>query len=314
MTWFAIDTWIVITAALAGVACAIPGSLLVLRRLSMMGDAISHAVLPGIAIGFLASGARTSFLMFFAAALTGLLTAFLTEFIGNRSRFERGAAMGVVFTTLFASGLLLMVSAANHVDLDPSCVLFGSLELTPLDVLYSLQIGNTFIDIPRATVVLGIVCLINLAIVIAAYRAFVMTAFDAGHADSIGVSSRMFHYLLMAVSAVTTVAAFEAVGSILVIAMLIVPAATARLFAQSLSATILYASLFAIASAIIGHASAIYLPPLLGFSDTNSAGMLALTAGVIFALAVAVSAIVRHWRRHSVEQNLSSKTTRTASA
>ena len=131
MNWYMYDTWIVIVGALCAIAAALPGTFLVLRRMSMMGDAISHAVLPGLAVAFLVTGTRASFAMFAGAAIVGVLTAVFTQWISQWGRVDRGASMGIVFTTLFAIGLLLIVQAADHVDLDPGCVLYGAIELTP---------------------------------------------------------------------------------------------------------------------------------------------------------------------------------------
>ena len=124
MDWYAIDTWIVIVGMLAAVSCALLGNFLVLRQMSMMGDAISHAVLPGLAVAFLITGARASLAMFVGAAVVGVLTAVFTQWISRFGKVDQGASMGIVFTTLFALGLILIVRAADHVDLDAGCVLY----------------------------------------------------------------------------------------------------------------------------------------------------------------------------------------------
>lgn len=133
MEWTFLDTWIVVVGMLGAMSCALLGNYLVLRRMSMMGDAISHAVLPGLAIAFLVSGSRESLPMLIGAILIGVLTTFFIHGIDKLSGLDRGASMGVVFTTLFALGLILIRQAADHVDLDPGCVLYGAIELTPLD-------------------------------------------------------------------------------------------------------------------------------------------------------------------------------------
>src|SRR5690606_16328487 len=134
MEWTSYDWWIVATGALSAMACASLGCFLVLRRMSMMGDAISHTVLPGLAIGFLVSGSRDPLPMFVGACAAGLLTVGLVHAIHRFGDLDEGASMGVVFTTLFAIGLILIRRAADHVDLDPGCVLYGAVELAPLDV------------------------------------------------------------------------------------------------------------------------------------------------------------------------------------
>ncbi|MCB1229443.1 MAG: metal ABC transporter permease [Verrucomicrobiae bacterium] len=278
--WTSFDTWIVVTAALCAVACALPGCFLVLRKMSMMGDAISHAVLPGLAVAFLITGTRASSAMFLGAAIVGILTAIFTQWVSKVGNVDRGAAMGIVFTTLFAVGLLLIVRAADNVDLDPGCVLYGAIELTPLDVV---KVGG--FDIPRAAAVLGTVLLINFGIIAALFKEMRLSAFDPALADTLGFSSRFLHYLLMTMVAVTTVASFEAVGSIIVIAMLIVPAATALLLTRRLIPMIAIAVGVAVIAAVLGHASALTVPKWFGFDTTTSSGMMAAMTGLLFGLA-----------------------------
>jgi manganese/zinc/iron transport system permease protein len=278
------DTWIVVTGALCAGACAIPGCFLVLRQMSMMGDAISHAVLPGLAIAFLVSGSRSSIGMFFGAAVVGVLTAVFTQWISQLGKVERGASMGIVFTTLFAFGLLLIVQAADHVDLDAGCVLYGAIEMTPLDTLI-FRVGENLVEIPRATFVLGIVFLINAGIVFLLFKEFTISSFDPELSTTLGINAGFMHYLLMTMVAVTTVASFEAVGSIIVIAMLIVPAATAYLLTENLSVMILISLIFSILASFLGHLSAITIPRLFGFQDTSTSGMIAVVAGLLFVVA-----------------------------
>ncbi len=280
MPWTVFDTWIAVTGMLCAISCAIPGAFLVLRKMSMMGDAISHAVLPGLAIAFFATGARDSLPMFFGAAIVGILTALFTQWISKFGQVDRGAAMGIVFTTLFAIGLILIVRAADHVDLDPGCVLYGAIELTPLDMV-------TFgpFELPRAAAVNGTILLINLGIVALLFKELLISSFDPALTKTLGFSPGFLHYLLMTMVAVTTVAAFESVGSIIVIAMLIVPAATALLITRRLVPMIAIAALVGSVSAWSGHWMAIRIPPLFGISDTTSSGMMAFASGLLFTFA-----------------------------
>jgi len=280
MNWSSFDTWTVVVGALCAVACALPGCFLVLRKMSMMGDAISHAVLPGLAIAFFITGTRTSSAMFIGAAIVGILTAVFTQWISRFGNVDRGAAMGIVFTTMFALGLILIVQAADHVDLDPGCVLYGAIELTPLDTVAFA--GN---QIPRAAIVISVVALFNLAIILAFFKELRLSAFDPGLADTLGFSTRFLHYLLMTMVAITTVASFEAVGSIIVIAMLIVPPATALLLTRRLVPMIVIAAFTGILSAILGHVSAYAVPKWFGFDTTTTSGMMAAAAGGLFLLA-----------------------------
>jgi manganese/zinc/iron transport system permease protein len=284
MDWYVIDTWIVIVGALAAVACALLGNFLVLRKMSMMGDAISHAVLPGLAIAFLITGARASFTMFIGAAVVGVLTAVFTQWVSRFGKVDEGASMGIVFTTLFAAGLLLIVQAADSVDLDPGCVLYGAIELTPLDVVWRGELFGMDLAVPRAAMVLVCVLLINLACVMAFFKELRIVCFDSALATTMGINANLIHYLLMTLVAVTTVAAFEAVGSIIVIAMLIVPPAAAHLLTDRLDVMVILSALFAVVTAVLGHVSALTVPVWFGFTDTSTSGMMAVMAGLLFVV------------------------------
>ncbi len=279
MEWTFLDSWIVIVGILGAMSCALLGNYLVLRRMSMMGDAISHAVLPGLAIAFLVSGSRESLPMLIGAVLIGVLTTLFIQAIDKLSGLDKGASMGVVFTTLFALGLILIRQAADHVDLDPSCVLYGAIELTPLDTY--LMFGY---EIPRAAVTNGAMLLINLLFVILFFKELKITSFDPALATTIGINANLMQYVLMTLVAATTIAAFESVGSILVIAMLIVPGAAAHLLTDRMGLMLLISLVFAGLSAFLGHLGAITVPTWFGFQDTSTAGMMAFMAGLLFTL------------------------------
>lgn len=299
---WALDGWIIAAGALCAVASALLGPYLVLRKMSMMGDAISHAVLPGLAIAFLISDSRASLPMFIGAAIVGLLTAVFTEWIRSFGKVDEGASMGVVFTGLFALGLVLVVQAADKVDLDPGCVLYGAIEMTPLDT-------TTFLgyDVPRVVLSLGAVALLNLICILVFYKELKITSFDPALATTLGISSRLMHYLLMTLVAVTAVASFEAVGNILVVAMLIVPAAAAYMLTDRLGVMIFLSVIFGLFSAVLGHLGAITIPPVFGYESTTTAGMMALAAGLLFIIAAlcgprhGIITKLIHRRRLSVE-------------
>lgn len=276
---WSLDGWIVLAGVLSACSCALIGSFLVLRRMSLMGDAISHAVLPGLAIAFIVTGSRSSWAMFVGAVVVGVVTALLTQLITRYGKVETGAAMGVVFSVLFALGLILIRRAADHVDLDPGCVLYGNVVQVPLDAL-----GG---GIPPVIRNLVIVLAANLLFVALFYKELKITSFDPELADTLGIPSSLMHYALMVMVAVTTVANFEAVGSILVIAMLIVPAVTAGLFTDRLILVLVIGQVLAALSAIIGHPLAVYGPGWLGHDiSVNSAAMMAVVAGGLLGLAV----------------------------
>lgn len=279
MEWTFIDTWIVITGALSAMSCALPGNYLVLRRMSMMGDAISHTVLPGLAVAFLITGSRDSLPMLIGATAVGVLTAYLVQAVFRLSGLDRGASMGVIFTTFFALGLILIRQAADHVDLDPGCVLYGAIELTPLDVYFLF--GQ---EIPRAAVTNGGMLLVNLLFVLFFYKELKISSFDPALATTVGINAEAMHYALMTLVAATVVAAFESVGSILVIAMLIVPGATAHLLTDRLWVMLALSLVLAALSAFLGHVGAIVIPPWFGFRDTSTAGMMAVATGFLFVV------------------------------
>ncbi len=298
MNWTDLDNWIVITGILSALSCALLGNFMVLRRLSMMGDAISHAVLPGLAAAFLISGSRDSITMFFGAAVVGILTAVFTDLIHRLGKVEESASMGVVFTTLFAVGLIMIVKGADAVDLDPGCVLYGAIELVPLDTKTVFNI-----PVPRAVIVLTTVFVLNALFVIFFYKELKISSFDPELATTVGANALWMHFILMTLVAVTTVASFESVGSILVIAMLIVPPATAWLITDRLRTMILISLLIAELSAVLGHVGALKLPNFIGYEDTSTAGMIAVASGALFFITlffgpkhgIVIKSVERFW-------------------
>ncbi len=282
MNWSELDTWIVITGALICLACALPGAFLMLNRQSMLGDGISHAVLPGLAIAFLLTNSRDILPMVAGAVIAGVLTAVLTQVVQRFGQVESGAALGVVFCGLFAIGLILIRVASDRVDLDADCVLYGSIETAVVDVN----------RVPRVALISGGLLLVNALLTLLFYKELRLAAFDPALATTLGFNADAIRLGLTLVASVTTVLAFESVGSILVIAMLVVPAATASLLTRKLHWLLTLALLFAAASAVLGHIGAITLPRMVGsllghpgLGATSSAAMMAVVAGVLFLLA-----------------------------
>ncbi len=267
---------------LTSVACALVGCFLVLRRMSLMGDAISHAVLPGIVAAFLLSGSLHAMPIFIGAAAVGIVTASLTELVHRLGRVEPGASMGVVFTVLFAVGVIMLERlGARTVHLDADCVLYGAMEgvIWPsapqsLAGLLALEPWQTF---PRQVTVLAAVVALNALVILALFKEFRITSFDPALAASVGIHPGIMHYLLMTLVAITTVAAFEAVGSILVVAMLIVPALAAHLLTDRLAPMIGVSVLVAAASAGAGYAASAQL-------SVNAAGMIGVTLGAALVI------------------------------
>ncbi|MBI4212157.1 MAG: metal ABC transporter permease [Deltaproteobacteria bacterium] len=265
---------IIFTGMLAAASCSLLGSFLILRRMSMLGDAISHAVLPGIALAFLFSNSRHPLPMLIGAGALGLITAFITETLHRAGRVQQDASIGVTFTWLFAIGVILISAYAGHVDLDQECVLYGEIAYVPWDTWI---IGRTSLG-PRALWLLGGVFLLDLLFVVFCYKELKLTTFDPQLAHSVGISTRLFHYLLMGAVSLTTVAAFESVGAILVVAMLVAPAATAYLLTDRLSTMLILAMVIGALCSVFGYFMAHAL-------DASIAGAMATVAGIFFAAA-----------------------------
>lgn len=281
--------WIILTAVLVSSACAILGCFLILRRMALVGDAISHAVLPGIAIAFLWSGSRDSLWMLLGAAVFGLLTVFFIQSL-QAGGLSSDASIGIVFTALFAVGVILISLNAQHIDLDLDCVLFGEIAYVQWDTLTlrGMDVG------PRAVWMLGITLLVILIVIGLFYKQFKLCAFDPALAAACGIPVVLFHYLLMGLVSMTSVASFESVGSILVVGMLIVPAAAAYLLTDRLGKMILYAVLIGAASSVGGYLMAYAM-------DASIAGCMVAAAGILFVLALLLSPkhgiVLRYVRR-----------------
>lgn len=279
-----------LTGALAAVACALPGNFLLLRRQTLIGDAISHVVLPGIVAGFLLSGRVATLPMMLGAAAAAIVSVGLIETIRRLGRIEPGAAMGVVFTGMFALGVLLLeVSGAGGVHLDVEHALYGSLEsLIWLDASGWASLADPAAlatlppELPR---IAGVALLAGLAIRLF-WRPLTVSTFDEAYARATGVPVAALGVGLVAVAAMAAVAAFDAVGSIIVIAMFVAPPATARLLTDSLPVQVGLSVAIAVAASVAGFWLAADLPLLLGSPDAVSAsGMIATVSGALLAAA-----------------------------
>jgi manganese/zinc/iron transport system permease protein len=266
--------WTIAAGILSGVSCSLLGCYLVLRRMSLLGDAISHAVLPGTVIAVIWSGQLVGWQVFVGAVVVGLLTAFLTQALAELGQVPEDSSMGVVYTSLFALGVILITQYAAQVDLDPGCVLYGQIEYLPLN-----RFTWNGVEIPWEILPLAIVTVATLAFITLFWKELKLVAFDAALATAMGISAFAVHYLLMGMVAIVTVASFKAVGSILVVAMLIVPPATAHLLTDRLVAMQIWAAVVAAVSAILGFLAAKYL-------NTSVAGMISVVSGLLFLLAV----------------------------
>jgi manganese/zinc/iron transport system permease protein len=271
-----IDPSVVIIAvgSCVAAACALVGSFLVLRKMALLGDAISHAVLPGIVVAFLLTGNRGALPMVLGAGAVGLLTVLLVELSSRTRRLHEDASIGVVFPALFSLGVILISRYASQVDLDLDCVLYGEIAYAPLDLLTIAghEIG------PKALWVNGVILLLNLAFVLGCYKELKLATFDPQLAATLGLAPMLIHYLLMGLVSVTVVGAFESVGAILVVAMLVVPPATAYLLTERLSTMLVLAVAVGVLSAYLGYEAA-------RVWDASIAGAMAVVAGALFTLA-----------------------------
>ena len=264
------STEIQIIAVIVAVACALPGVFLVLRRMAMMSDAISHTVLLGIVLGYFLLGSLESPFLILAAAAMGVVTVSLTELLMRTRLVRQDAAIGLVFPALFSIAVILISRFARGVHLDVDAVLLGELAFAPFD-----RVDILGYDLPRSMVVMGITLIANVVLITLFYKELKLTTFGAGLAVALGFSPTLIHYGLMLMVSVTAVAAFDAVGSILVVALMITPPAAAYLLTNRLSRMLLYSAALAAAGAIAGFWMAWFL-------DANIAGSIATMLGMLF--------------------------------
>ncbi|WP_018465706.1 metal ABC transporter permease [Calidithermus timidus] len=269
------DVVIILTAILVSTASALLGSFLVLRRMALMSDAISHAVLPGIVLAFwISGGERATAVALLGAAAAGLLTVTLVEWLTRTGRIKNDAAIGLVFPALFSLGVLAVSLYFRNVHLDLDAVLYGEIAYAPFNTLeaFGLNLG------PESLWIMGSLALLNLLFVLLFYKELKLSTFDAGLAAALGFAPGALHYALMSLVSLTAVGAFQSVGAILIVAFLIIPPATAYLLTQRLPVMIGLAVLVGTASSVVGYALAILL-------DASIAGMMATVAGLLFILA-----------------------------
>jgi manganese/zinc/iron transport system permease protein len=249
------------------------GCFLVLRKMAMLADAISHTVLLGIVGGYLVSRSLEGPSMLIGAVVVGLLTALLVQVLSGKG-VQADAAIGVVFTSLFAIGVILLSVFAGNIHLDVDHALMGEITFIPWDTMEwnGMDLG------PKAVWLLSFVFIINLLIIIFFYKEFKISSFDPEMAVAIGIPVLFIHYLQMGMLSITTVASFDSVGAILVVAMLIVPASTAYLLTDKLISMLFISAGIGVFSAISGYYVATFL-------NVSIAGAMATVTGVLFAIA-----------------------------
>lgn len=267
--------WIGLMGFFVATACGLIGNYLILRRMALVGDAISHSILPGIAIAFLLANSRGTTPMFIGALAAGILTTVIIEVIHKKSRVKQDAAIGIAFSTLFAIGVILISLYADKVDLDQECVLYGEIAFVPLAPM--VQIAGIAIA-PEPVLRMGAVAIVTALLIVLFYKELLVSSFDPGLAASLGINATVMHYALMAMLSVVVVSAFESVGAILVIAMLILPGATAALLSDRLGVVLLLSVAHGALSSLLGIHLSIWL-------ECSMAAAMVVMGAALFCLA-----------------------------
>jgi manganese/zinc/iron transport system permease protein len=263
---------IIFTASMISISCGLLGVFMMLRKMSMTGDAISHAVLPGIVIGFFVSGSQRGLEVIIGAGILGILATLMIDWLRKRARVQLDASIGITFTFLFAVGIILINLLAYKVDLDQECVLYGEIAYLPIDLW--ITGGGTSLG-PRI-MYLALLNLILVGIFIFLFfKELTVTSFDENFSMVIGIPAGIINLSLMSMVSYTTVSSFEAVGAILVVALLVVPPATAFLWTKKLDQLIKITIGIGIGAAFFGYYLAYYF-------DSSIAGMVVSVAGIGF--------------------------------
>ncbi|WP_134701512.1 metal ABC transporter permease [Ammoniphilus sp. YIM 78166] len=270
------SAWIILIGSLVASSCGLVGCFLILRRMAMLGDAISHAILPGIVLAFLISHSMDGIVMLIGATIVGLLTAFFIQTL-HGSGVQSDAAIGVTFTALFSLGVVLVSLYTSRVHLDLQHVLYGEIAYAPWELVTFIGI-----ELPKAVWMMGGVFVLTLTVVGLLYKEIKLTSFDPQLATALGIPVVWIHYTLMGLVSMNTVAAFESVGAILVVAMLVIPGATAYLLTERLSRMLLLSLLFGVTSAVGGYLLAVFWDVSISGSMTTFA-LLQFVLGFLFA-------------------------------
>ncbi len=267
---------IIVTGSMIAISCGLLGVFLMLRKMAMTGDAISHAILPGIVMAFLISGSRNGLTMVIGAGLVGIIATILIEYLSTKVKLQTDASIGITFTSLFAIGIILITFLANQIDLDQDCVLYGEIAYVPID-LWITKAGT--ILGPRVTYLAGINLILVSAFIYLFFKELKISTFDSQFAATIGLSTAGVNYGLMGMVSYTTVSSFEAVGAILVVALLVVPPATAYLWTKDLRKLIQLTIALGFTVSFFGYYLAYWL-------NGSIAGSMASVAGLIFFVSI----------------------------
>lgn len=284
---------IIFTGSLIAISCGFLGVFMMLRKMSMTGDAISHAVLPGIVIGYFVSGSQRSLEVIIGAGLLGILATLMIDWLRKKARVQLDASIGITFTLLFAIGIILINLLAYKVDLDQECVLYGEIAYLPIDSWITksgLNLG------PRITWLAGLNFFFVIGFIYLLFKELVLTSFDENFSSVMGIPSKGVNLALMSIVSYTTVSSFESVGAILVVALLVVPPATAFLWTKSLMPLLKLTAAMGISISVLGYYLAYWI-------DSSIAGMMVTVAGVFFGISVLIHGKKPAWFRGTSPAN-----------
>ena len=286
-------------ACIVAIACAIPGTFLVLRKMALISDAISHSILPGLVLGFFITHDLNSPILIFMAALSGVVTVVLVEFIQKTKLVKEDTAIGLVFPVLFSIGVIMIAKNANDVHLDTDAILLGELAFAPFDrfLVDGSDLG------PKSLWIIGTILLITIGLLFAFFKELKISTFDVGLATALGFSPIMIHYGLMSVASITIVGSFDAVGAILVVALMIAPAATAYLLTDNLKKMLGLSVVFGVFSAIAGYWLAHWLDASISGSMTTVLGIVFLTVYLFAPKRGLISVLYRN-KQQQIEVSL----------
>ncbi|MDX1444968.1 metal ABC transporter permease [Lishizhenia sp.] len=280
---------VMLTAILIGSSCSLLGSFLILRKSVMIGDAISHSVLPGIVLAFIFTEERAAFPILIGAAVFGVLTTMFIQFLQRRSNVQEGAAIGISFTFFFALGVIMIaLSTGGNVDIDQECVLFGEIASSYLDKIF---IDGYFVG-TRSILTMTPVLVIIILFVILGMKGLRLTSFNEDYAKALGINVNAWNYALLMLVSITAVLSFEAVGAVLVVGFLTIPPASAYLITNNLSKMLWISVLYTILAAVGGTLLALEL-------DVTISGMIVSVSGILFLITWLIQILVQ--KRNKIE-------------
>lgn len=293
-TGFSMTIWVVLMGFFVTAACGLVGNYLLLRRMALVGDAISHSILPGLVVAFLIFRHSTIWVMLAGALAASFVTVLLIEFIHKQSRVKPDAAICITFTTLFAIGVAMisMLESKGGFHIDQDCVLYGEIAFVPLEppvIFLGWELG------PPSVVRMGVVLVLVLLAIVVFYKELLLTAFDAGLAKSLGMKPGIWHYGLMGALAIVVVSAFESVGAILAVAMLIVPPMFAGQLSDKLPTRLWLTVLHAFLSSLLGLHLSVWL-------NCSGAGAMVVAASLLFVVVWVYSLISRAIHQRTASQ------------